>query len=281
MEIIEAPVVVGGGAQPANPNISYAHLGLDSNGLGTTVSSGGAANAKGAWTSLGVLANNLCEFELVFTAANSSGVRAVCDVGIGPNSGAVTTIVPDIYVVTSQTGTTHGPEIVTLPLKIASGSEVWVRIAAQASGQSQLVSLRGTIADPSLPPGFNSCEIIHGNGANVRAGSISVPSNSATTYTELMGSSARAYGAVLCSVGQTATTASNMAVGLRWGTGVAGSEVDFLRTGIYGNSANPILKTGGDRRLVRKSFPSGTRFAVRGTSATTTETLYAGLHGFY
>lgn len=270
-----------GGSQPANPNISYVHLGLDANGLGTQLTSGGGANVKGSWVSLGVLANDLCEFDLIVAAANSSGSRVVCDVGIGPNSGAVTTIVPDLYEVTSQVGTTHAPESVTIPLKLAAGQEVWARIAAQASGQTQLVSLRGTIADPSLPPGFNSCEIIHGNGANVRAGSISVPSNSAVNYTELMSSSARAYGAVLCSVGQTATTASNMAVGLRWGTGISGSEVDFLRTGIYGSSANPILKTGGDRRLVRKSFPSGTRFAVRATSATTTETLYAGLHGFY
>lgn len=275
MEIIRTSL-----AQPPNPNISYEHLGLDANGFGAQLTSGGGANVKGSWYSLGVLANDLCEFDLVFTASNNSGTRVVCDIGIGPNSGAVTTIVPDLYVITSQTGTTHAPETIPLPLKIAAGSEVWARIAAQTSGQTQLISLRGTIASASLAPGFNSCEVIHGNGANVRAGSISVPSNSASTYTELMSSSARAYGAVLCSVGQT-TTASNMAVGLRWGTGVAGLEVDFLRTGIYGNASNPILKTGGDRRLVRKSFPSNTRFAVRATSTTTTETLYAGLHGFY
>lgn len=269
-----------GGSQPANPDISYTYLGYDANGLGTQITSGGGANTKGAWTSLGVLSSDICEFDLIVAAANASGSRVVCDVGIGPNSGAVTTIVPDLYEVTSQVGATHAPESVTIPLKLAAGQEVWARIAAQASGQTQLVSLRGIVADPSLPPGFDNCAVIHGNGANVRAGSISVPSNSAT-YTELVASSARSYGAVLCSVGQTTTTGSNMALGIRWGVGASGSETDFLRTSVYANAANPILKTGGDRRLVRKSFPGGTRFAVRATSATTAETLYAGLHGFY
>jgi len=270
----------GGGGQPSNPNISYEHLGYDANGLGTQITSGGGANTKGAWTSLGVLSSDICEFDLIVAAANSSGSRVVCDVGIGPNSGAVTTIVPDLYEVTSQVGTTHAPESVPIPLKLAAGQEVWARIAAQGSGQTQLVSLRGIVADPSLPPGFDNCAVIHGNGANVRAGSISVPSDSAT-YTELVASSARSYGAVLCSVGQTTTTGSNMALGIRWGIGASGSETDFLRTSVYANTSNPILKTGGVRRLVRKSFASGIRFAVRATSANTTETFYAGLHGFY
>lgn len=269
-----------GGSQPANPDISYTYLGYDANGLGTQITSGGGANTKGAWTSLGVLSSDICEFDLIVAAATSAGARVVCDVGIGPNSGAVTTIVPDLYEVTSQVGTTHAPESVTIPLKLAAGQEVWARIAAQGSGQTQLVSLRGIVADPSLPPGFDNCAVIHGNGANVRAGSISVPSDSAT-YTELVASSARSYGAVLCSVGQTTTTGANMALGIRWGIGASGSETDFLRTSVYANASNPILKTGGDRRLVRKSFASGIRFAVRATSATTTETLYTGLHGFY
>ena len=45
-----------GGGQPKNPDVVYEYLGFETNGagVGTNVTSGGSAFAKGAWVSLGV-----------------------------------------------------------------------------------------------------------------------------------------------------------------------------------------------------------------------------------
>lgn len=278
MEIIRTSL-----AQPPNPNVTHEALGFFTDVVGTKINAGASNNAKGPWVSLGIPSANMCEFDLIVSNSGGSGNRCHVDIGVGPNSGAVTVIAPDIYVVTSVIGSTHVVDTVTLPLKLAAGVEVWARMSSQASGTSitQFVSLLATVAHPSIPPGFDNCGVIHGNQANSRVGSISIPMTN--TWTSLQDPTARAYGAVLCSVGQSSTTNTTMEMNFDWGAGPTGggSEVVFFRCRATGTAGNPIFKTGGTRRLARKSFAAGIRFSVRAVSTAAGETACAGLHGFW
>lgn len=264
--------------QPANPNISYEQLGWANDGAGTLLTADGAAFAKGAWVSLGTVADDWCGFDLIMGAQSGSGQRSHIDIGVGA-AGSQAAIISDVYSSTNPVGTTMAPAHAEVPLQIAAGTELWARMSSQTGGATQKVSVRGVLADPSLPPGFASCATLVENAAAGYAGPTNVTMDAAWA---LLHTTAREYGALLMSPGQGASSGAAQEIAILLGLGDAGSEAEFYRLKAQTVNSNPMLKTAGDRLLIQRNIASGAKISAACVAANTAgNPIRIGLHGFY
>lgn len=267
----------GGSFTPVNPNGSRERFGSDGAGGGTQVTTGAIGN-KGSWAQLsagganGVTTLDYAGFRIWLQKPGSSGSRVLLDIGTGPNSGAVTPIIGNIWA-SILTGDIFSVE---LPLNIASGSKIWVRIQSTAGNTIWQVHGQGVGRTSDHYPLFNTADLLVGPAYTNTAVTNTVPTSvdvtsvtsAGTGWTTMLDPTTQAYGAFVLGVGirsSTAAPAADWAV-VRLGYGAAGSEVWLGTTPFIAASSGATVHDIG-LYPVFKSLPSGTRIVTEIVSA--------------
>jgi hypothetical protein len=107
---------------------------------GTVITASATSNTLGSWTSLGTLSTDIAGFLLAPDASIWSNNAAntyyshwnfLINIGIGPSSGSVTTILPNLQVVNDQPlsyGFKADPDVLGyFPMQIPSGTQFWAQ----------------------------------------------------------------------------------------------------------------------------------------------------------
>lgn len=265
----------------SNPNRALEFQGFGTSGDATTLTTGGS-NVKGSWVSVGsATSSNWSGFSIHFGPASSAAGLFVVDVSF---DGGTTTVIPNLIVIPGNSTQSWG-RTAMLPLKVPSGTTISMRCQGATGGTSVYAAVVGYVADSGSAPGFDNCEAVAAADlTNTRAGTVDVASSDSAspTYTELVASTSRTYGALLFGA---STNTSNPATAQRatfmLATGAASSETVLgqMLVGVTASTAAGVTRAVSD--VIQKEVASGTRLSGRVLVATTGDSFRFGVLGFY
>lgn len=204
--------------------------------VGTTVTSG-AANTYGTWTQLSTGLRDT-GYYVIFSINNvivSGGNtrNAYLDIGIGPNSGAVTTLIP--YLCGSHNGgynnsnSATGGSVYSFPLVIPRNTPIWCRhqnTAATTGAEVTLTVLSGT-SFPAMMPRVTEYNVIGTPGTATTTGIAITPGTSGEgAWTQMVASAPLSYSGFLISgLFTTDQSMSNTGYTVDIGVGAAAAEI--------------------------------------------------------
>jgi hypothetical protein len=223
---------------PTHPHLSYITNNADfpaaiTAQAGTAVTAGGSANTYGTWTQIHAGLTYASDWvKVAFQGVETSGdvisattLNAYFDIGIGPNSGAVTVIAeklggPNAY------GMGH---IYFMPLRIPPDTPVWARhqnTAASAKG-AVAISVQGGNMNPGTINTVSRIVALGATTASTTGTTITPTSGTEDAWTEIVASTTDDYAGVMISPMfrvDTSTTAK-----VTWlDVGVGGSGSEFV-----------------------------------------------------
>lgn len=264
-----------GSGAATNPDHTIQRLGLQSTGAGVSFTAG--SGSKGSYGAIGTTGAAISGFWL-YGGNISSGTHRVL-VDLFTDGSGTTVKVPNIAFFPGGSRW----HWVYIPLAVAGTTEIGAKVQGTTNVTFQLY-IRAVTAHSSLAPGFANAEaIVAADTTNTRPASNTInATTSDTTWTELVASTSRAYGAILAQAQTTATpnpggVGGNMALA----TGAASSEVIISDTPVRINTSNPQLDP--FLSLAQKSVASGTRLSGRilASNAGAPDPFCMGAIGFY
>lgn len=195
---------------PPHPHLSYfttnasvpTALGVQ---CGTSVTSGGSANTAGTWTQIHAGLTYPSEMVMVrINAIETSGdviaattLNCYFDIGIGPNSGAVTTIVEKLGGSQAQ-----GLGVIyVMPLRIPPDTPVWARhqnTAASAKGAIQFTAHGGN-ANPGSLAVVTRIVALGATTASTTGTTVTPASATEDAWTQIVASTAEDYAGFMVS----------------------------------------------------------------------------------
>lgn len=253
--------------------------------VGTTVTSGASAHTYGDWTQVHSGLDRAAFYVTVMITSGpytSATIKnGYLDIGIGPNTGAVETLVPYLCQSHIAPATTPvGPSTYFLPLYIPAGTPIWARTQATASLTPSTIVFSfscGTSVPGNIPRVYRY-EVI---GTPVTASTTGVPltpvNGSEGAWAELTASTSRNYaGIVMSGVFITDSAMSPSSIAVDVGIGGAGSESVLFDNAIVQFSSNAEASARSVFPLL-SSIPAGQRLSVRGATNGTISTGYSAL----
>lgn len=267
---------------PSNPVDTYEEIGTGVADAGTTVTAAASAHTKGSYVQLtgagagGVTVNDWSDFWVLFSGMSASTTRVLADISI---DGGSTVKCPDLF---AQCGSgTTGAVIGThIRMAVPAGSSVGARIQAHIGNLTCAMKIIGVVANANSRPGFSTMEALNADTANTRPSTIDVPLTG--TWTELVPSTAAAYGALMVTAGANGTAFGTVQnAGLYLATGASGSEVALsFRQWMSLVNSNPPMKTG-ELCVYENTIASGVRLSAKAVAPTPgTDAVRVLLHGF-
>ncbi|MCW5761388.1 MAG: hypothetical protein KIS90_16580 [Phenylobacterium sp.] len=260
----------GGGV--LNPDVAVEWQGQGADGLGTVVLGGGSGNGEGSYTPIGsAIAHDWSGYRLYVHTANSAGQRLLLTIS---HDGGSTAKVANLYV--QPTNSARGV-VLDLPLKVAAGSAVSVKVRNSVGGGSVKVIIEGRIANAATPPGYQTAtQLLAVDTSATRAatsgGGGCVAVASGVSWTPVVASTGTAYGAFLLSVSDNGSIGAPQDLRLRLGLGASGSEVEI--GGIAASSVGSgALLSRANLPLVERAAPAGSRLSFSFQAAATGDTL--------
>lgn len=260
----------GGASQARNPQRTYDLFGFTSGGLQVTQS--GGTNALSSYSTLGTTTAALAGIELAIYNFSSSVPRYQVSLRIGGS----TVIVPDLQVKQN----TFGQQVVFIPIRIPTSTLVEVAIRTSHNANSCYFAARGVIENGVDAPGFANMEaILTVVTAATEPSATSVPDSD--TWTELVASTSREYGALFLCASRTAAPTNAQRSDILLGTGAAASEVAFWRDQFSISTSNPYV-AGGLFGPIEANVPASTRLSCKiiGPSSAP-DSFLIGLWGLY
>lgn len=219
----------GGAASPVNPDYLPEVIGVG-DGSGTTITGNASAHVIGTYTQLagaggsGVTVNDWDEFIAEFSAPSGASNRYLARVSI---DGGSNLLLPPFLVMPSST--TTRVQRFRVPMQVPAGSDVRIAVSSSAASSATIKAvIRGLSSQgASNPPGYTTATaLVAADTAATRASSTSVAaSNDATSYTQLIASTAAQYGAFMVFFGSGANPSNSQGVFIRLGKGAALSEI--------------------------------------------------------
>jgi hypothetical protein len=250
---------------------------------GTTVTTGGVAHTKTAWTQVFSATNfDVNELDVLVVGTSSAGVQtdALLDIGIGAAASEVV-IVPDILAGWRQSLVSA---VVSggfrIPVTIPASTRVAIR--AQSLETSKAVNVvivaRGGASQPAtgLYAGIDAIGIVAASsqGTSHTAGN----SGSFSSWTNFGSVTTRDYRAVLMLAqgNMAVNTLNNLAYQFEWGVSSTTFGAALFSTSTTESSWGPF-----PNQPVRQFVPSGSQLQVRGKCSGTAQALDVALYGFY
>ncbi len=273
MAIFTSSAPGSGPTQPLNPDYTLEPLGIGANGSLVTATSG-TSNNKGSFVTIGTTASNWCGFYLVAGTTAAGSTRFLVDIRIG----GATIILPNYFVRPGNTII----DPVFIPLQIPTGTLVEFAIQCSSATTAMTLALQGVPASSSLPPGFTQATALNVDVTNTRPSTVDVPfaSSLPSPLTQLVSSTAAAYGALLgCVDGNATTLGTAQDITAYIGIGASSSETRFGELSTRaGTSTAPILRA---NVLYQKAVPISSRLSASILAATPgTDNGRIGLYGF-
>lgn len=235
---------------------------------GLSVTSGGSANTKGAFTQLIASTPFTCNsviINIVRTVA-TTGLQYLVDIAVG-DAGSEVVVVPDLLAEGTNTATSlTGHGLYVLPLTISTGSRISVRCACSTATQNVFVSM--TLIKAGTTPGISSFTALGINTSDSGATSIDPggTSNTKGSYVEFSSSTAADYNFICPMVslgGKNQTDSFTWAMDIALGS--AGSEVvlipDLRFAVACGSFPKPFLTPRSQSLLTY--IPAGSRLSAR------------------
>lgn len=251
----------GGGG---NTNSLYEGVGAGSDGSGTTITTG-AANTAGAYASGELTAATAAAwwgFDVTFTSASSSANRYLVSISI---DGGATTLVSNLYVQPhAVTSSSIGVVRCAFPLQVPAGSNIMVKAQAQNATQTLKCNMVGWVAGSANAPGFTTCtQLLTPDTTNTRASSTSVAvTTDATTWTQLVASTAANYGAFLVVLSDNGVAPGTVQIcRSRLGLGAAASEAT-VRGFQFGVGTSGALCPRAASPLIEQAISAGGRLSM-------------------
>lgn len=260
----------GGQAQAAaTPWFSDANQELVGNNVGTTLTASSTPHTKGAWTQL--IASTTEETTLLAVgmttvAITNTDTATLLDIGVGA-SGSESAIVSNIAVGSANAGATGADGLYFfIPIKIASGSRISARIQSVVASRSGVVTVFAyKFSSSSLIP--TSADVIGTSTATSEGTTLSA----SNAWTQIISATSQDYSAIILLPSLSdAAVASSLNFTMDVGIGASGSEV------VIGTSVGRVFSTEGiairtvQYNLIGREIASGTRIAVRQSTALTT-----------
>jgi hypothetical protein len=261
----------GGG----NTSELYEGIGAGSDGSGTTITTG-AGNTAGAYASGQLSAATAAAwsgFDVTFTSANSSANRYLVSISV---DGGSTTLVANLYVQPhAVTSSSIGVVRYSFPLQVAAGANIMVKAQSQNATQTLKCNMVGWVTGATNPPGFTTCtQLLAPDTTNTRASSTSVAiTTDATTWTQLVASTAATYGAFLVALSDNGVAPGTVQIcRSRLGVGAAASEVT-ARGFQFGVGTSGALCPRAASPLIEQSIASTSRLSMNIQAAVADATL--------
>ncbi len=165
---------------------------------------GASANTRGGCTLIGTTTNDGVGLEIHINLS-SMGTTSKSVMRLATNSGCTTIIVPDIFFMPGNTA----PVVIPVPLRTTAGTAIYAQ--AQSNNTSATFRVSIQIVKGASGLGYANCEAFAPFSSSVtRAGTIDLPIvlSGSTSFTQLVSSSAQAYGAFVFAGGENGTPAS-------------------------------------------------------------------------
>lgn len=253
--------------QPANPDIAYEPLGYGTDGALTPVVAGASVSVKGSYVTIGTTVNAWAGFYLEVSQVTASA-RYALDI----RAGGTTIIVPDFYV--EGAGNTR----VFIPLQVAAGTLLEARSQCTNASSTMRIAVSGRIAAANIPPAFTTMTALTTFDTGTRPSTTAVPTAATIAWTQLVASTAAAYGALLIQVGQGTIPATQQQATAYIAIGGAGSEVQIARMAAFAQTSSPSFVRA--YRLIEKAIAAGTRLSAAMLAPAADNGPRVSIHGF-
>jgi hypothetical protein len=245
---------------------------------GTPITSG-AANTYGSWTSIGPTPPWPSYMLLVNINSGNTGVAtrmSYVDIGIGPDSANVTTIIEKLsgsaassFVPSGSTGGATGGRQYVIPILIPPNTELWAR--QQNVTATSSLYLHVSFSGGKNPGVFPVCSKVVALGAVTATteGTAYTPGNATEGgVSEIVASTARDYVGFLLSSFVNDTTGGSKTVVCDMGIGGSGAEVSIAENfHWFNNNTNESIAS--LSLPIMACAPAGSRLVVRGACNTT------------
>lgn len=236
---------------------------------GTSVTSAGTANTKGAWTTIVASTPHPVSGILLCPSFNAGSVSYLLDIGVG-GSGSETILIPDLHF--SGMGTC--PPVTLFPLGIPQGSRIAARSAA--SSPSEVIRFSCHLLSGGFDEASSRCRVTAYGVAASDSGGVSVDPGAAAhtkgAWTTITASTTATIHELMIAAGN---QSNPVAAAAQWladiGVGAAGSErillADYRLHATLQETLVPSMSP-----LLPVSIPPGSRLAVRSQCSITDAT---------
>lgn len=246
---------------------------------GTAVTSGASANTAGTWTQIHAGLTYGCDYLMaringIETSADvitATTLNCYFDIGIGPDSSNVTTIIEKLGGSQAQ-----GLGVVYfIPVRFPPDTPIWARhqnTAASAKGAIQ-VSWFGGNGNPGCFPSFSGMKALGYGGNTVGTAITPGASGAEGAWTQIVASTAEDYGGVMISPLFNVDTSLTSGLHTTLDAGVGGSGQELT---IGENLTQQVLWSTAEQKnaICIPSFvgiPAGQRLSVRASGSTTAD----------
>lgn len=271
---------------PPHPHLTYftTNDSTPTTTAGTSVTSG-AANTYGTWTQIHAgltYASNWVTVNLNNNFSNNVNRNAYVDIGIGPNSGAVTTIVEKLC----GTGASSGVgRQYFFPLRIPPDTPIWARhqnVQASTAIGVQFTAT-GNNMNPGTMPFVSQIVCLGAVTATTEGTSITVGNAAEGNWTQIVASTTAEYAGLMIGGHFTTDTSWSSLFNYSYDIGLGASTQEFT----VGENITTTMTVSSNEQMVSTSFPTflgvptGSRISVRGScSSTPDSSLSVVVYGF-
>lgn len=272
------------GGFPYSPGLCGGSNTVPLNSSGTSITSSATANAKGAWTMIGVTGNGFqsprdaCALFVGMNNANAQTQRFAIDIGAGA-AGSQVVLINNLAGVSFATGGVFTCSYIFLPMNLPSGTTLWARSQSSSTSQIMFVSAITFDGDFVVSSGFSGVDCLGFVSGTTTGTTItsSASANNKGTYTQIVAATARDYDAF--AIWGYLSGSTGTAILLDVAIGAAGTERVILPN-VYLEGNGPKSTPGG-MDFIPLRIPAGTRIAARSQSSTASLTLPLLVYGAY
>lgn len=245
---------------PANPDLTYEYAGFN-NGAGTVVTAGNANVLGSASASLATTASAWSDFTLYAGNSSTSNGRFLLDISF--NGGSTW---PVLDLVAYPGGSTSSGMVgIPIQLPVPAGSDIRVRCRGTSNAITIAVFVVGVVDTALRPPFYSTITALNLDQAASGA-LVDLPLNSAGAFTQIIASTASAYGALLVIPTFGGAVATSQPAMIALATGAAASEAVFFQLPVAMNSTTVLVR--GRANVIEKAIPSGTRISAYARATT-------------